>query len=142
MFDCYFNDPEKTAEVKQNDWCNLGDIGLIDSEGYLFLIDRRKDVIKSGGVNIYPIEIEEVILRDSAIKECAVVGLKDQHWGESTHAFIVTDESLEIISERLNFLCQKNLADYKRPKKIHLIDSLPRNANGKVLKRILRETIF
>ena len=142
LFDGYFNDPEKTAEVKQNDWCNLGDIGLIDSEGYLFLIDRRKDVIKSGGVNIYPIEIEEVILRDSAIKECAVVGLKDQHWGESTHAFIVTDESLEIISERLNFLCQKNLADYKRPKKIHLIDSLPRNANGKVLKRILRETIF
>jgi acyl-CoA synthetase (AMP-forming)/AMP-acid ligase II len=139
LFEGYFNDPEKTAEVKQNNWCNLGDIGRVDEEGFLYLIDRQKDVIKSGGVNIYPIEIEEVILRDTAVKECAVVGMLDQRWGESTQAFIVTDESMETISARLNSLCQKYLADYKCPKKIHRIDSLPRNANGKVLKRVLRE---
>lgn len=139
LFEGYFNDPIKTAEVKQNDWCNLGDIGRVDEEGFLYLIDRRKDVIKSGGVNIYPIEIEEVILRDTAVKECAVVGMSDQRWGESTQAFIVTDESIETIGVRLNSLCQQYLADYKRPKKIHRIEALPRNANGKVLKRVLRE---
>ena len=142
LFEGYFNDPRKTAEVKQNDWCNLGDIGRLDEEGFLYLIDRRKDVIKSGGVNIYPIEIEEVILRDIAVKECAVVGMLDQRWGESTQAFIVTDESIETIGVRLNNLCQQYLADYKRPKKIHRIDSLPRNANGKVLKRVLREAVI
>ncbi|NQW57388.1 MAG: acyl--CoA ligase [Polynucleobacter sp.] len=142
LFEGYFNDPIKTAEVKQNDWCNLGDIGRVDEEGFLYLIDRRKDVIKSGGVNIYPIEIEEVILRDTAVKECAVVGMSDQRWGESTQAFIVTDESIETIGIRLNSLCQQYLADYKRPKKIHRIDSLPRNANGKVLKRVLREAVI
>jgi len=142
LFEGYFNDPIKTAEVKQNDWCNLGDIGRVDEEGFLYLIDRRKDVIKSGGVNIYPIEIEEVILRDTAVKECAVVGMSDQRWGESTQAFIVTDESIETIGVRLNSLCQQYLADYKRPKKIHRIDSLPRNANGKVLKRVLREEVI
>lgn len=142
LFEGYFNDPIKTAEVKQNDWCNLGDIGRVDEEGFLYLIDRRKDVIKSGGVNIYPIEIEEVILRDTAVKECAVVGMSDQRWGESTQAFIVTDESIETIGVRLNSLCQQYLADYKRPKKIHRIDSLPRNANGKVLKRVLREAVI
>jgi acyl-CoA synthetase (AMP-forming)/AMP-acid ligase II len=142
LFEGYFNDPIKTAEVKQNDWCNLGDIGRVDEEGFLYLIDRRKDVIKSGGVNIYPIEIEEVILRDTAVKECAVVGMLDQQWGESTQAFIVTDESIETIGVRLNSLCQQYLADYKCPKKIHRIDSLPRNANGKVLKRVLREAVI
>ena len=140
LFEGYFNAPEKTAQVKVNDWCNLGDIGRVDQDGYLYLIDRRKDVIKSGGVNIYPIEIEEVILREATVQECAVVGFPDERWGESTQAFIVTSEPIEQVKLRVQALCQEFLADYKRPRQIHGVSSLPRNANGKVLKRVLRET--
>jgi len=139
LFEGYFNAPEKTSQVKINNWCNLGDIGRVDQDGYLYLIDRRKDVIKSGGVNIYPIEIEEVILREADVQECAVVGFQDDRWGESTQAFIVTSAPIEQVTLRVQALCQEFLADYKRPRQIHGVSSLPRNANGKVLKRVLRE---
>lgn len=140
LFAGYFQAPAKTAEVSDGQWCTLGDIGYIDSEGFLFLVDRRKDVIKSGGVNIYPLEIEEVILREPAVRECAVAGLADERWGEATCAFLVlrpgTDEAA--VTQRVQELCRSLLADYKRPKLVRCIGELPRNANGKVLKRELR----
>lgn len=142
LFAGYFMTPEKTAEVSDGQWCTLGDIGYLDKDGYVYLVDRRKDVIKSGGVNIYPIEIEEVILREQDVRECAVVGVPDERWGEATTAFLVLKDSANAaeVCRRVQELCQSSLADYKRPKAFRFLDALPRNANGKVLKRDLRET--
>ncbi|MBN9477329.1 MAG: AMP-binding protein [Burkholderiales bacterium] len=141
LFAGYFQAPEKTAEVSDGSWCTLGDIGYLDEDGYLYLVDRRKDVIKSGGVNIYPIEIEEVILREPDVRECAVVGLPDERWGEAATAFLVLRNPADAapVRQRVQALCQSLLADYKRPKAYRFLDALPRNANGKVLKRDLRE---
>lgn len=143
LFSGYFGAPEKTAEVSDGAWCTLGDIGHLDEEGYLYLVDRRKDVIKSGGVNIYPIEIEEVILREQAVLECAVAGVPDERWGEATCAFLVPREPGEsgALMQRVQALCRAELADYKRPKLFRFLDALPRNANGKVLKRELRASL-
>lgn len=140
LFSGYFASPERTAEVTRGDWCTLGDVGRIDEEGYLYLVDRRKDVIKSGGVNVYPLEIEEVILLDAGVRECAVVGLPDERWGEAVHAFVVLVSSADGGAlQRVERLCAAHLAGYKQPKAVHAISELPRNANGKVLKRDLRE---
>jgi acyl-CoA synthetase (AMP-forming)/AMP-acid ligase II len=138
LFAGYFNAPEKTAEAMQGDWCTLGDIGRIDDENFVYLIDRSKDVIKSGGVNVYPIEIEEIILHETDIRECAVVGLPDSRWGEAVHAFVVLRADRPGVLDRVRDLCREHLADYKRPKDFHIVMELPRNANGKVLKRELR----
>ncbi|HYG41434.1 MAG TPA: AMP-binding protein, partial [Bordetella sp.] len=144
LFAGYFMSPEKTAEVSDGQWCTLGDIGYLDEHGYLYLVDRRKDVIKSGGVNIYPIEIEEVILREQEVRECAVVGMPDERWGEATTAFLVLKESANAteIQQRVQELCNALLADYKRPKAFRILHALPRNANGKVLKRDLRDATW
>jgi len=143
LFSGYFGAPEKTAEISQGQWCTLGDIGYLDAEGFLYLVDRRKDVIKSGGVNIYPIEIEEVLLREPAVRECAVAGVPDERWGEATCAFLVLREPGDeaVLMQRIQALCRTELADYKRPKLFRLVDALPRNANGKVLKRELRASV-
>jgi long-chain acyl-CoA synthetase len=143
LFAGYFGAPAKTAEVSDGQWCTLGDIGHLDEEGYLYLVDRRKDVIKSGGVNVYPIEIEEVILQEPAVRECAVAGIPDERWGEATCAFLVLRENSDPadVVQRVQALCRNGLADYKRPKHFRLVDALPRNANGKVLKRELRTAI-
>lgn len=140
LFAGYFGAPEKTAEVSDGAWCTIGDIGRVDEEGFLYLVDRRKDVIKSGGVNIYPIEIEEVILREPDVRECAVAGLPDERWGEAACAFLVLKPGADDqrVLRRVEAMCRQALADYKRPKLFRFIDSLPRNANGKVLKRELR----
>ncbi|MFY8104120.1 MAG: class I adenylate-forming enzyme family protein [Ramlibacter sp.] len=144
LFAGYFGAPEQTAQVRDGQWCTLGDIGRMDAEGFLYLVDRRKDVIKSGGVNIYPIEIEEVILSEPAVRECAVVGMPDARWGEMVCAFLVlrpdagTRDSDHDVIERVRALCRESLAGFKQPREIRCIDTLPRNANGKVLKRELR----
>ena len=143
MFSGYFNAPEKTAQVSDGPWCTLGDIGYLDDEGFLYLVDRRKDVIKSGGVNVYPIEIEEVILREHVVRECAVVGLPDERWGEAICAFLVLQAGADEakVWPRIQALCRIELAGYKQPKTLRRIDALPRNANGKVLKRELRTRV-
>jgi long-chain acyl-CoA synthetase len=140
LFSGYFNAPEMTAEATRGDWCTLGDIGRVDDENFVYLVDRRKDVIKSGGVNVYPIEIEEVILTEPDIRECAVVGLPHPRWGEAVHAFVVLRRDRADTIDRVRQICRERLADYKRPKEIHVIPELPRNANGKVLKRELRNS--
>lgn len=143
LFAGYFGAPDKTAEVSDGAWCTLGDIGHMDEEGFLYLVDRRKDVIKSGGVNIYPIEIEEVILREPAVRECAVAGVPDERWGEATCAFLVLQPGVDeaSVKQRVRELCRGSLADYKQPKMFRCLEGLPRNANGKVLKRELRTSL-
>ena len=138
LFSGYFRAPEKTAEVFDGDWCTLGDVGRMDEEGYLYIVDRSKDVIKSGGVNIYPVEIEEALLAHPSVADVAVVGIPHETWGEAVHAVIVPQASFPVASDILLSHCRERLAGYKLPKSFEYRLELPRNANGKVLKRVLR----
>jgi long-chain acyl-CoA synthetase len=139
LFDGYFQAPEKTAEAFCGDWCTLGDLGRMDDEGYVYIVDRAKDVIKSGGVNIFPAEIEEVLALHPAVSEVAVIGVPDARWGEAVHAVVVPRLGLAATGAQLMAFCRAELADYKVPKSIEFRDELPRSPAGKVLKRELRE---
>ncbi len=138
----YLNRPEATDETIINGWLLTGDMGYMDEEGYLFIVDRKKDLIISKGINIYPREIEEVIDDFDGIKFSAVVGIPDEKSGEIPIAYLELEEGLEQIDEgALRKHLRDKLANYKIPKQIHVIDELPKNATGKVLKRVLKEQI-
>ena len=139
VFSGYYQAPEKNQEVFSGDWCTLGDVGRIDDEGYLYILDRRKDVIKSGGVNIFPMEIEEVLRAETGIADASVVGVPDDVWGEAAHAVIVYTNGVSVRPEELTAACRLKLAGFKVPKSFEMREELPRNANGKVLKRVLRQ---
>ena len=134
----YLNNPEATAQTLANGWLHTGDIGRFDAHGYLTLVDRSKDLIISGGSNIYPREVEEVLLRHPAIKEAAVLGEPDAQWGESVLAVLVTKAGHLATQQELDSFCLEHIARFKRPKRYVFVDQLPRNATGKVLKRELR----
>jgi acyl-CoA synthetase (AMP-forming)/AMP-acid ligase II len=136
----YWNKPEASAEALRGGWLHTGDLGSLDDEGFLTLRDRSKDLIISGGSNIYPREIEEVILRDPRVLECSVVGRPHADWGEEVVAFVVPRPGEAIAEGELDALCLDNVARFKRPKDYRFVDSLPKNNYGKVLKRELRET--
>ena len=135
----YWRDPEATAETLRNGWLHTGDVGYIDESGYLFLMDRSKDLIISGGENIYPREIEEVIVQHSAVREVAVIGVPDPTWGESIKAVVSLVPEREITEQELIDFCSDHIARYKRPKSIDFVEELPKNNYGKILKRELRE---
>ena len=140
LFNGYWQNSKATKEALTDDgWCTVGDLGRHDDEGYLYLVDRKKDMIISGGVNVFPREIEEVLAKHPNVKECAVFGVQDDYWGESVKAVVVKSAGTELTKEELLTLCSTSLAKYKLPKKFVFIDSLPRNAGGKILKRELRE---
>ena len=139
VFSGYHQAPEKNAEVFQGEWCTLGDVGRMDEEGYVYILDRRKDMIKSGGVNVFPIEIEEVLRAQSGVADVAVIGVPDAVWGEAVHAVVVAGEGASLDASVLTAACRKTLAGYKVPKSFEFRTILPRNANGKVLKRTLRQ---
>ncbi len=134
----YLNRPEETRETIVNGWLRTGDLGVMDERGFLTLKDRSKDVIISGGSNIYPAELEAVIIRVQGIEEAAVVGKPDPDWGEVPVAFVVTAPGVNISPAELDRACLDNLARYKRPKSYIFVDQLPRNSTGKVLKGELR----
>ncbi|MYE88099.1 long-chain-fatty-acid--CoA ligase [Candidatus Poribacteria bacterium] len=135
----YWRDPEATAETLRNGWLHTGDVGYIDESGYLFLMDRSKDLIISGGENIYPREIEEVIVQHPAVREVAVIGVPDPTWGESIKAVVSLVPEREITEQELIDFCSDHIARYKRPKSIDFVEELPKNNYGKILKRELRE---
>ncbi len=138
----YLNRPEATQETIVNGWLLTGDMGYMDDEGFLFIVDRKKDLIISKGINIYPREIEEVIDKFSSVKVSAVIGLFDEKSGEIPVAYIELEEECEILDEKaLKSHLRERLANYKLPKHIHVIDELPKNATGKVLKRVLKENL-
>jgi len=137
----YYKREEATAETIINGWLLTGDIGKMDEDGYIYILDRKKDLIISRGVNIYPREIEEVCLKFPGIKECAVVGKKDENHGEIPVAFIEPEENAEIDIKELKKFLKKHLANYKLPREIYIVDNLPKNATGKVLKRVLRDNL-
>jgi fatty-acyl-CoA synthase len=137
----YWKDPDKTAQTLRNGWLHTGDVGHLDDDGFLFLTDRKKDMILSGGENIASSEVERVIDRMPEISEVAVIGLPDETWGEIPVAVAVLAEGAMLDHETLAGHCREHLAGFKVPKRLILRDALPRNPSGKVLKRVLRDEI-
>lgn len=135
----YWNNPEATASALRGGWLHTGDIGVFDPDGFVTLKDRSKDMIISGGTNIYPREIEEVLLLDSRIAEVSVVGRPNSDWGEEVVAFVVTQDGNAVAAGDLDELCLNNIARFKRPKEYIFIDQLPKSGYGKVLKSELRQ---
>jgi fatty-acyl-CoA synthase len=134
----YYRLPEETAETLRDGWLHTGDLGVVDDEGYLTITGRKKDMIVSGGLNVYPKEVEEVIYQLAGVAEAAVVGVPDERWGEVPVAVVVADPA-ELGSEAVEAACRVRLASYKCPRHVLLRDEpLPRNPSGKVLKRELR----
>ncbi|MFS8086953.1 MAG: class I adenylate-forming enzyme family protein, partial [Acidobacteriota bacterium] len=133
----YWNNAAATAQVLRGGWLFTGDIGCLDGDGFLTLKDRSKDVIISGGSNIYPREVEEVLLQHPAVREVSVVGRPHPDWGEEVVAFVVADAGAVSTSE-LDALCLASIARFKRPKSYRLVEALPKNNYGKVLKTTLR----
>ncbi|MEZ5091737.1 AMP-binding protein [Nocardioides sp.] len=136
----YWNQPEATAETLRGGWLHTGDIGSFDDDGFLTLHDRSKDLIISGGMNIYPREVEEALLTHPQVEAVAVVGRPDPEWGESVVAFVVAGDPAPTEAE-LDQTCLDRIARFKRPKDYHFVDALPVNNYGKVLKRELRERL-
>ena len=132
----YWNDPAATAESINDGWLNMGDIGYLDEQGFLFIVDRKRDMIISGGENIYPREVEIALEQHPVVKQCAVIGIPDERWGEAVCAFVVP--SGEATESDLIEHCRTLIASYKKPKKINFVEELPRLATGKVDKVRLR----
>ena len=137
----YWNRPDASAESLRGGWLHTGDMGAFDGDGYLTLKDRSKDMIISGGSNIYPREIEEVLLRHPDVLECAVVGRPHEEWGEEVIAFVTPNAGAEIDTEALDRLCLDNIARFKRPKSYRVAAALPKNNYGKIVKRELRNML-
>ncbi len=137
----YWEQPEATAETLRGGWLHTGDVGSVDEEGYLTLHDRSKDLIISGGMNIYPREVEEALMTHPGVQAAAVVGRADPEWGESVVAFVVAADGSAPTVEELDRTCTDRIARFKRPKEYHLVDALPTNNYGKVLKRELRQRL-
>jgi acyl-CoA synthetase (AMP-forming)/AMP-acid ligase II len=135
----YWKNPEATAETLRGGWLHTGDLGTMDEKGYVYILDRAKDMIISGGENIYSREIEDVIIKHPAVLEVAVIGVPDEKWGESIKAIISLREGEKATEEEIVSFCKEHLASYKKPKSVEFIDAIPKNAYGKVLKRELRE---
>jgi fatty-acyl-CoA synthase len=135
----YWKDEEATAKTLRGGWLHTGDLGVLDEDGYLFIVDRLKDIIISGGENIASSEVERVVYEHEAVVEAAVVGSPHERWGEVPVAYVALKEGASVDEEELDAHCRKRLAKYKTPKGFRFIDELPRNPSGKVLKRELRE---
>ncbi|MBY0278062.1 long-chain-fatty-acid--CoA ligase [Candidatus Binatia bacterium] len=135
----YWNLPEASREALRGGWMHTGDAGRMDEEGYLYISDRVKDMIVSGGENVYPREVEEVLFQHPAIADVAVIGVPDEKWGETVKAIVVLREGASADAALILEHCQGKLAGYKRPRSVDFVDALPRNPSGKVLKRELRE---
>jgi len=135
----YADRPEETARAIRDGWLHTGDLGLLDAEGYLYVLDRRNDLIVSGGENVYPAEVEAALLAHPAVAEAGVVGMDDPAWGQVPVAYVVPRPGLPVTPDALITFCHERLAHYKVPARVTLVDALPRNASGKLLRRELRE---
>lgn len=134
----YWNRPDDTAQVLRDGWLRSGDIGTVDEDGYLYIVDRAKDMINSAGFKIWPAEVEQVLYRHPAIAEAAVYGIADDLRGEVVKASIVVRPGQDLAPDDVIAYCRERIANYKAPVAVELLDSLPKNATGKILKRVLR----
>ncbi|MBM4338361.1 MAG: long-chain fatty acid--CoA ligase [Deltaproteobacteria bacterium] len=135
----YYKDKEATQEALKGGWLHTGDLARMDEEGFVYIVDRKKDMIVSGGENIYPREIEEILYSHPKIDDAAVIGVPDPVWGESVRAVLVLRKGERMTDEEVIEYCKSHLASYKKPKSVEFVEGLPRNPSGKVLKTILRE---
>jgi len=135
----YWNRPEATAEALKNGWFRTGDAGYFDDEGFLYIHDRVKDMIVSGGENVYPAEVENALFGHPDIADVAVIGVPDEKWGEAVKAIIVPKPGSAPSAEDIITYAKTRIAGYKCPKSVDVTEALPRNASGKVLRRQLRE---
>ncbi len=135
----YLNSPEETASVFWDNWFRSGDLGRLDEQGYLYIVDRLKDMIITGGENVYPREIEEVLYSFPAVEECTVIGLPDKEWGERVTALIIPRPYMTIDSKALSAHLKTKLSPFKVPKEYHILEAFPKSAAGKILKRELRK---
>jgi acyl-CoA synthetase (AMP-forming)/AMP-acid ligase II len=141
VFEAYVNDPEETARAfrLQDGWLLTGDIGFLDEDGFLTLVDRSNDMLVSGGENIYPAEIENVLYQHSGVEECAVFGIPDHRWGEVPAAHVVLSSDAGVTEDELIDFCASKIARFKRPRIVKFVASLPKTAVGKIQKNLLRE---
>jgi acyl-CoA synthetase (AMP-forming)/AMP-acid ligase II len=135
----YWNMPDESAEALRGGWLHTGDAGMMDDEGYVYIQDRVKDMIVSGGENIYPRGIEDVLFQHPAVADAAVVGVPDEQWGETVKAVVVLRQGATATEEEIIDFCRGKLGGFERPRSVDFIEELPRNPSGKVLKRDLRE---
>ena len=137
----YLNHPDATDETIINGWLLTGDLGKKDDEGFIYIVDRKKDLIISKGINIYPREIEEIIYKFDGVDAVAVIGIKDETNDEEVLAFIQPKENIQLSESDIRSYLKKHLANFKLPKHIYFVEELPKNATGKVLKRVLKEKV-
>ena len=135
----YFHNPEDTKIAMANGWLHTGDLGYYDEAGYIYIADRKKDMVITGGENVYPREIEEVLYRHPAVMEAAVIGVPDPYWVEIVHAVVVLKKDQKATAEEIMAFCKKQMAGYKTPKSVEFIEALPKNSAGKIMKRELRD---
>jgi len=139
LMKAYWNRPDDTREVIRDGWLHTGDAGYFDADGYLYIHDRLKDMIVSGGENVYPAEVEAVLARCDGIADVAVIGVPDEQWGEAVKALVVLRPGAKTGAAEILAFAQGHIAGFKRPKSIDFVDSIPRNPSGKILKKLLRE---
>jgi acyl-CoA synthetase (AMP-forming)/AMP-acid ligase II len=138
----YLNDPEATAAVQKGGWQHTGDLGYRDKDGFIYINDRKRDLIISGGFNVFPLEVEQVLVLHPAVQDCAVIGVPDEKWGEAVKAVVERAPGLMVTEAELIDLCKSKLGSVMAPKTVDFIETLPRSAVGKVLKRDLRKTYW
>jgi acyl-CoA synthetase (AMP-forming)/AMP-acid ligase II len=143
IMQAYWNRPEDTAaSIDADGWFHTGDAGYVDDDGYLYISDRVKDMIISGGENIYPAEIENVLMSHPAVDDVAVIGVPSERWGETPKAIVIRREGSDATAEELVAHCRRHLASYKAPTSVDFVETIPRNPSGKILKHELREPFW
>ena len=135
----YWQMPEATEERVREGWLYTGDLGQFDSEGYVFIVDRKNDLIISGGKNIYPREVEEVLYEHPGVMEATVVGVPDDYWGEAVKAVVVLKDGVTLTDKEVIEFCGRRIASYKKPKTVEFWPELPKSASGKLLRRKVRD---
>jgi acyl-CoA synthetase (AMP-forming)/AMP-acid ligase II len=139
VFDEYYRNPAATAQTSRGEWMSVGDVAWMDDEGFVYICDRKRDMIISGGVNIYPAEIEDALHRHPAVEDAAVFGVPDPDWGERVHAAVQLRPGRAVMPGELMEFCRAHLADYKTPREVSFHEAFPRDTAGKLVKRLLRE---
>ncbi|RLF56184.1 MAG: hypothetical protein DRN37_08450 [Thermoplasmata archaeon] len=137
----YWHLPEETEKSIRNGWLYTGDLAVVDSQGYVNIVDRKKDMIVTGGENVYSTEVENVLYSHPAVLEAAVIGVPDEKWGEAVHACVVLKNGMAVSAKELIDFCKKDLARYKAPKSVEFLPSLPRTGSGKIYKKGLSDKL-